>query len=256
MALKARKIKTKTYLKATLKSNGNTDFIRALSDGQTMTVRFLSEPEKFVEYKEHYNAEYKYFPCDTDSCPGCADGHKAAKRFLVAVLVIDETGKPEVAPVKITPDLLSSISMVYEKFGTITDRNYDLSRTGSGMSDTKYQLFPEGPTRIRGIERYTPPGGEEEWGDWLWGILEKKLPNNVDSDDEDDEPPVTKKVNGKTTRSRRVVEEDDDDDFDDEEEEEEDEPPRRSVPKRSAVVKKSPSTSKTNSSKSTIRRSR
>jgi len=186
VALKARRIETKGRLKNAAKKGGDS-WVTTIRDNETINLRFLTEPEEWIEYTEHYNDTYKYFPC-SDDCPGCNDGVRGSKRYLAAAINVDEGA---VVYFKIPKSVVSTLYRSYEKYGTIQDRDYEVTRTGSGKNDTEYDTLPSQPSSAQ------------------------------DGEEEEESPPPKSKSNGQAKGGsvRRHVEEDDDEDEDEEEEE-------------------------------------
>lgn len=128
------------------RSAGGRTWVRGVKAGEDLTVRFLTEPDDWYAYREHYDPEVNFFPCigrDND-CPGCnSDSEKtqrASKRFLANAFVTEEA---VVVPLKLTLDLANRLVARYERYGdTIMDRDYTLHRMGKGL-DTTYDVTPE-----------------------------------------------------------------------------------------------------------------
>lgn len=135
-------------LKSQIESRGRT-WIRGLREGEDLTVRFLTEPDEWYAYREHYSPEVNFFPCIGDECPGCNSDseqvQRASRRFLTNAL---DTGSGEVIPLKLQLDLANRLVARYERNGnTITDRDYTLHRMGKRL-DTTYDVTPESPSRV------------------------------------------------------------------------------------------------------------
>lgn len=118
---------------------------RSIRAGETR-VRFLAEIADWDEYWEHFDDTVKFFPCtgDKSSCPGCTSQiektKEARKRYLAPVLD-PKTGK--VWGLKMPTDLANRLSLRNDRNGgTITNRDYTLIRTGSGL-DTEYDVEQE-----------------------------------------------------------------------------------------------------------------
>lgn len=241
-----------------------------------ITVRFLSEPETWVGYHEHYNgpnADPRYSPCVKDSSPGGCDyepyqGNKPAFRYLANALIVDDN---KVRALKMPKSLVEQLLTFAAKYGTILDRDYELSRSGSGM-DTTYSAVPEDKSPIK-MARFRKDMSDleqllEDWADEQDASDDEDDEDETDDedvyeDDDDDEPEVprrrsTRKVAPKSEfrpkrrpASTKGVEDD------------EDEKPRRTVKKavakNPAVVRKT-STAKTPvkkvAAKRAVRRSR
>lgn len=148
LQIKGGKAGSVSRLKSQIESRGRT-WIRGLREGEDLTVRFLTEPDEWYAYREHFSPEVNFFPCIGDECPGCdADSEqvqRASRRFLANAL---DTGSGEVIPLKLPLDLANRLVARYERNGnTITDRDYTLHRMGKRL-DTTYDVTPEDPSRV------------------------------------------------------------------------------------------------------------
>lgn len=242
-----------------------------------ITVRFLSEPPTWVGYYEHYNgpnADPRYSPCVNDSSPGGCDyepyqGNKPAFRYLANAYIVDTS---KVQALKMPRTLVDQLVHFASKYGTILDRDYELSRSGSGM-DTTYKAAPEDKSPIK-LARFRKDMLDleqllEDWADQQEGgdddedEEDEDLYDETDDDEEDEyEPPKrgTSRRVSKTSReefkprrrpaSTKGVEDD------------EDEKPRRTAKKAVAkkTVARKTSTTKTPAkkvaAKRVVRRSR
>lgn len=224
MAVKRRvagpgRLGSKANIKKSLSGGGGGHAkIALVTEDESLVVRFLHEPEEWYGYREHYNKEDGFFPCTEGQC--CVDNDRASTKYLANAYV---TNKGQVLAVKLAKTLMDALFAHYEKRGTIKDRDYELSRSGSGMKDTQYMAAPEAPSKMN-LARYM-----REIID-LDELLESLVPGD---DEEEDETP-------RRNRGRRVLDDDDYED-DNDEDDEDDEPVRRSAAKKSVVRKKSSS---------------
>lgn len=206
--------------------------MKSVPEDGSLTVRFMTEPDQWVMYYEHYDAVRKFYPC-SDDCPGCDEGDRPSQKYAANVVDVDE-GK--VVPLKMTKTLAASVLKRFDKYKTLLDRDYELTRTGTGR-DTEYDSIPESPTKMN-ISRY------EEID--LWALVEAQLPSEEDDDDDDDEEetPRARRKGGSTratkTTRRKVVEDDDDDDDDDIDDDEDEKPRRRPVKKSASSTTRKP----------------
>lgn len=210
-------------LKKSLKKRAGQDIRRTPEDG--ITVRFLTEPEEWFEFFEHYDDTREgnyYYPCTEDD-EGCQNGDKPTKRYLANAVDVDE--KKAIAML-LPQSLASMLVKKYDRFKTILDRDYFLSKEGSGFS-TEYDATPEPPSRMN-TSRYV-----------LFDLQKLLMSLLVDDDEdaEDETPRGRSKPPVKIKRRRPILDEDADDDYDDEDDEEE--APRRK-PVRKTIVKKPP----------------
>jgi hypothetical protein len=121
------------------------DWPKGLRPGETR-VRFIQEIPEWIEYWEHFDQSVKFFPCtgDKQTCPGCTSAdertQKASKRYLAPVLD-PKTGR--IYGLKLPTDLANRLSLRNDRNGgTVTNRDYTLIRTGTGL-DTEYDVEQE-----------------------------------------------------------------------------------------------------------------
>lgn len=221
--IRGGKVKSISGLKSSLKKGGSGYLMRVPADS-AVTVRFLTEPVEWVTYFEHYDDVMKFYPC-TDDCPGCTEGDKPSARYLTNALDVEES---KVVPLVLAKTAAASVLKKYEKYGTLLDRDYEISRSGSGF-DTEYDVTPESPAKMN-LKRF-------ELLD-LMSLLEAQLEMAdvaVDDDADDDEEEVeakparrnaaktaAKAPRKKTTAKPAPVDEDDEDDEDDDTDDEDD----------------------------------
>ena len=203
--IKGGAVKSMAGLKASLKKGGGSQYLSRVPADASITVRFLTEPEDWYGYYEHYDPVRKFYPC-SDDCPGCTEGERPSGRYLSNALDVAE-GK--VIPLVLPKSMVSSLVKKHEKYGTMLDRDYELSRSGNGL-DTEYDVTPEAPTKMN-LTRYDLIDLEE--------LLESQLEmaensGDISSDDDDDDAaPVMRK--GGPRKSTAAAPADDDDDADD-----------------------------------------
>lgn len=219
-------------LKKSLAKGGGKGFIKYIPKNGSMNVRYIEEPENWVNYVEHYDQTIrKSYPCSGEaSCPGCASGERKSSRYLANVVDLDDQNK-RVVPLQMPKDLANRLVVKYEKWGSITDRDIELSRSGEGL-DTVYDLDASVPDR-KSIAKYQPID--------LLKTLEDAY-NAVFGDDEDDDEEETVKpaVRGRgrsaaakkaTAPKGTTLDEDDED----EEEEPAPKPARKRAAKKAAA---------------------
>lgn len=161
-------------VKKSLKKKSGGGYLTRVPADDSLTVRFLTEPDEWVEFLEHYDDTNKFYPCVEGDCPGCDDKRTRSQRYLANALNV-ETG--EVIPLCMPKSLAELVVKMHGKYSTLVDRNYELQREGKGKDDTSYAALPEAPTKIR-VSRYEPID--------LWARLEAQL-ISADEDDDDDE---------------------------------------------------------------------
>lgn len=173
LRVKGGKVKNLSALRSSLKKGGGSGYLTRIPADGSLTVRFLTEPDEWVEYHEHYDDVRKFYPC-SDDCPGCLEGESPSKRYLANALDVTE-GK--VVPLVLPKSLASSILKKYDKYATLMDRDYELDRSGTGF-ETEYDATPEPPTKMN-VSRYDLID--------LMDVLEGQLDSSSDDDDDDDD---------------------------------------------------------------------
>jgi len=122
-------------------TNGGGTFIRAFKEGDTV-IHFLTEPAEWVGYLEHYNPNPGgfSFPCTQENtCPGCnseLEKMRSKGRKVVIPVVVDDKW---VNLYKIPKKFAERLAKRADRFGTLLDRSYVITRTGTGI-DTDYDV--------------------------------------------------------------------------------------------------------------------
>lgn len=126
-------------LKQSIAKGGGSQFVKYIPKNGSMNVRFIQEPEEWVNYVEHFDAMLrKSYPCNGETnCPGCISGERKSSRYLANA--VDRDDKNRVIPLQMPKDLANRLVVRYERNGTLTDRDFELSRQGEGL-DTTYDL--------------------------------------------------------------------------------------------------------------------
>lgn len=135
----------KNLKKSLAKGSSNSAFIKYIPKNGVMNVRFVEEPENWFNYVEHFDtALRRSYPCSgDDTCPGCASQERKTARYLANAVDLD--GDPgRVVPLQMPKDLANRLVVKYEKWGSVTDRDIELSRQGEGL-DTTYDLEADIP---------------------------------------------------------------------------------------------------------------
>lgn len=241
-------------VKKSLKGGGQAN-VKTISAEDSLTVRFLDEPEDWHGYYEHWLSDGPK-PCVTDECEGCESDDPDEKRrsfkYLANAYVVDDQ---KVWALKMPKSLVEILMNFYQKYrGTLLDRDYELSRTGSGQFDTKYMAAPEDRQKMN-LSRFDKK--KHDLGELLDTLVNGEE-DDLDDDDEEVRKPRSKKKSGSRPKKSRDDDpwddEDDEDppwDDEDEDEDEDDEPVRRRP-----VKKKKSSTKPTVKKKTTVKRRR
>jgi hypothetical protein len=130
----------------------------------------------------------------------------------------------------------------HEKFnGTLRDRDYDLTKRGSGKENTRYLASPDAPSKMK-LERFDSKKID------LKATLQSMVDGDFDEpEDEDDEPKKKKKSKGskpKKTKEKNPWEDDDEPPKRKKSASKSKPAPKRSVPKRSVPKKRTVSRSR------------
>lgn len=223
-------------MKKSLKGSAQSQ-VRNIPGESSLTVRILEDPPEWHGYYEHWTKDGP-IPCASDECDGCEsddpDVRRRNFRYLANCYVIDDN---KVRPVKFPKTLAEQLVVYCEKNGTLKDRDYELTKTGSGKNGTRYLASPDSPSKMK-LSRF-----DDQLFD-LHEVLQNMLDGADGDADEDYDEPKPKKKSSKPKKTAPDPWEDDDD------------RPRK---KKSAVKKKSASTvrrpvKKTVAKKRTVRR--
>jgi len=123
---------------------GDGQYLRNFKKGDT-TIRFLDETDDWIMFYEHYTTEGKSFPCTgvRETCPGCTSDiesmRRAGRKYATNVLLSDNN---IVLPFRIPASLAKKLFNRSERNGTMTNRDYTVMKTGSGM-ETEYDVEQE-----------------------------------------------------------------------------------------------------------------
>jgi hypothetical protein len=190
--IRGREVGSMSRLKASLTKRSGS-FIQTIpADG--MVVRFLTEPDKWRDFTDHWDDNLRAsYCCIEGQCPGCAQELKRSSKHLANVVNIETD---EVVPLKLGFDVANRIVMKHDKYHTIMDRNYEITRSGEGF-DTKYDVSAE-PQELWGprkLAKYPLIDLETALFDQfksVWGTEEDDLPDEIAAvDDTDEEDEVT-----------------------------------------------------------------
>ena len=162
------------------RSAGSGDFIRYLKEGST-TLRILQEPEEWLYYWEHFSPAGFSFPCPRqpedpkDDCPGCSsDNEKMAKvsRKIAFNVLTSFNGVEYVNAFKIGPMVSEKLENRFKRLGTITDRNYTITKYKTGGDRWDFDVEGDTPTPVdlrkedwKDIEAMLSQSYDDAWGD-------------------------------------------------------------------------------------------
>lgn len=203
--------------RAAVKGGGSNNALRRLKAEETVKVRFLQEPEDWHEAWYHY-VDGKFSWCSqVRSCSGCSVDNRARKIVLANAVIMhsDRDGEAgKVVVMQMPTTLADQVLKRHERFGTVLDRDYDLSREGATQNDTKYSVDYDEKKR-RDLSRW-----EDKIHD-ITAIVSSDISQNSSSDDsgedeDDEEPRSTKKSSRRSSHEDEDYEDEDEDDEDEE----------------------------------------
>lgn len=187
-----------TYKKDVIDNDGA--YLRTFKKGDTR-VRFLTEIEDWVQFREHYSVDGKSFPCtkDRSTCPGCTDENekvsRSTNRYAVNAILVKNG---QVYAFKMGKSLVDRLSMRSERNGgTIVNRDYVIIRSGDGL-ETDYDVEQEdkSPVNLKeykdqlvNIEEVLEANFNEAFGDEEKPAKKAAKPRK---DDDDDDTPVAR----------------------------------------------------------------
>lgn len=213
--IRGGKVKGIASLRKSVKRSSGEGAITRIPKDAPLVVRFADEPDEWFEFFTHWDesksGNNKSSICVTSDCEGCADGLKQTKRFLANAIDVDNS---KIVAVELPVTLVKLLLNRYDKYHTVMDRDYELTKNGTGK-DTEYDAISEGKSRFN-FDMYEKLDLSE--------ILAEQTGGDDDDDDDEDEPlPAPKKSTSGTKRTggslRRAPKPPVDDD------EDEDEPP-------------------------------
>lgn len=125
---------------AAASTSSNSRKLLIIKEDEPVKVRFLQEPDQWMVFYEHYVRDSKAFvpalnPDPLDSHPDEAVRRKSL-RHMVNVLNLETM---QVQLLKMNQDLTNRVMMRHNRYQTVTDRNYEILRSGSGLQ-TSYDL--------------------------------------------------------------------------------------------------------------------
>ena len=220
--IKGGKVGSVKKLKASLKKGSSGGYLARVPKDSGITVRFLEEPDNWIEYFEFYDeAEKAYYPL-SEGGPEPEGDQSVSKRFLANAV---DTADNRVIALVLPKSLAQSLMKKYDKYSTILDRDYELSKDGTGF-DTTYDAIPEPPSKMN-IAKFEPFD--------LIKVLEAQLPGDDEDDDDEEEAPKPSRRGSSsssgTSRAKKPAAWEDEDDEDDDDE------PARPVTKKRPVRK-------------------
>lgn len=167
------------------RTGGGGDFIKYLKEGNT-TFRILQEQDEWKYYWEHFSVDGYSFPCPRavddpiEMCPGCSsDNEKTSKvsRKIAFNALHSFNGQEYVDVFKVGPMVADKLENRIKRYGTITDRDYTVSKYKSSGDRWDFDVEGDTPTPVdlrkedwKDIEAML----QQAWDD-AWNSPEKKV---------------------------------------------------------------------------------
>lgn len=201
MAAKLRggKVGSVTKLKKSLKKSSGGGMMITNIPAEGMMLRFITEPDEWVEFFEHYDEANKRMMLCTDDCEYCAEKKRPSKRYLSNAVDVEDS---KVVALKLPVTAASQVMKKYERYNTLLDRDYSILKEGTGL-DTEYDVNPEAPSRFN-MKKYEPFD--------LWDVLTKMLEDQsddaedaVDDDEDEEEEEARPATRRKATTPRKTA---------------------------------------------------
>lgn len=148
-------------------------FIKYLKDGD-QTLRILQEPDEWRYYWEHFNPSGFPFPCSNESdCPGCNSDLEKMKKVQRRAAFNAWDGQYHNVW-KIPNTVAEKLKVRADRLGTITDRDYTITRIKTGQGDSaRWDYDIEGGSKegsdadiedLIDIEQMLGQAFEDAWG--------------------------------------------------------------------------------------------
>lgn len=186
-------------------------------------VRFLTDMEDGLEVSFHDSFQLGInVPCQEvfgRDCEYCENEDLRTRNMYVWSVYDYESKEVKLLMAAVNNcSPVPALASLYESYGTLCDRDYEIKRIGKGQNTT-YSVIPLEKMKFRNTK--VKPMSEQA----MLKCIDKAYPadNSEDFEDEDETPKRNKKKgaksNNKPLKGKMNVPEDDNDDWDDEEEE-------------------------------------
>jgi len=158
---------------------GGGNFIKYLKDGDN-TFRILQEPDEWLYYWEHFSPAGFSFPCPRgtndpiEDCPGCSSDNEKMKkvnRKIAFNILHSFNGQEYVDAFKIGPMVADKLDNRYKRFGTITDRDYTVTKYKTSGDRWDFDVEGSNPTPIdlrkeewKDVEALLQQAWDDAWG--------------------------------------------------------------------------------------------
>jgi hypothetical protein len=159
---------------------GGGNFIKYLKDGDN-TFRILQEPNEWKYYWEHFSPAGFSFPCPRevddplDMCPGCSSDNERMKkpsRKIAFNILHSFNGQEYVDVMKVGPTVSEKLDNRFKRFGTVTDRDYTVTRYKTSADRYDFDVEGNTPTPVdlhkeewKDVEALLQQAWDDAWGD-------------------------------------------------------------------------------------------
>lgn len=213
------KIKLSDIKSEIAKSGSSKGKFLYFKEGAKSRVRFLTDLEDGMEIPFHDSFTLGInVPCQEEfgrDCPYCSDETLRTRNQYVWCVYDYESKEVKLIMAAVNScSPVPVLSSLYENYGTLTDRDYEIRRVGSG-TNTTYSVIPLDKCKFRGKAK---PLSESA----ILKLIDKAYPqDNSEIDEDEEETPKKKKIKSKGKVRPKTKPEPEEEEWNDEEEEQE-----------------------------------
>ena len=154
--------------------------IRVDKNRTSLVVRFLTDPSGWVWYQQYWDQALKRTVIATEENEEEYEerGIRPTTVFLAPAILVENN---QIVVVELRWSLAEAVKAVSnkyeEKFGSITNYDVELERTGTTKDDVKYHAYYEPGGAKLDLARYEIPEGHSTWQEFLWSVAERLADN-------------------------------------------------------------------------------
>lgn len=216
------KITLNNIKSAIAKSGSSKGKFLFFKEGTKVRVRFLSDMEDGLEVKFHDSfALGVNVPCQEEfgrECEYCEDENLRTRSMFVWSVYDYESKEVKLLMFAVNQcSPVATLASLYEAYGTLTDRDYEIKQNGSGQGKS-FSVIALDKKKFRNTKVHAMSD------EAILKCIDKAYPadNSEDLEEEEDEKPRNKKKKGKSKTKVPMNEpEEDEDEWDEDEEEHE-----------------------------------
>lgn len=173
--MKVKQFKSLNALQRELSKGGGGERQIISVPKEGIKVRFITEPDQWLQIEEHWVGGG--FEICKEDCALCEDGRPSKRYITNAVDVMNK----KVIALKLPITLIRTLLKRYDRYSTVMDRDYEISKSGTGK-ETEYDIdSPDGKSEFN-FSRFEP----------LDLMAAVKAEYGTDDDDDDDDVPEPK----------------------------------------------------------------